>query len=92
MKTAYIKFCGGCNPRYDRGALAKELKQRFSGQVEFSTHDANIPREIGIVIQGCEKDCVQLKNLAKADRQIVIRYESDFTDAVKAIEEELCKN
>ena len=86
MKTAYIKFCGGCNPRYDRGAIAKELKQRFDGKVAFYTHDANIPRDIGIVIQGCEKDCVQVKNLAKCDRLLVIRYESDLRDAVEAIE------
>ena len=89
MKTAYIKFCGGCNPRYDRGALVKELKQRFEGRVAFQTHDANVPADIGIVVQGCENDCVQVKNLAKADHMIVIRYESDLRDAVKTIEE-LC--
>jgi len=90
MKTAYIKFCGGCNPRYDRGRIAKELKQRFAEQVVFHSHDVNIPREIGVVIQGCEKDCVRMENLAKADRLIVIRYESDLADAIKAIEAELC--
>ena len=90
MKTAYIKFCGGCNPRYDRGKLAKELKQSLEGRVEFSSHDANIPRNIGIVIQGCENDCVQTNTLAKADCLIVIRQESDLKDAVKAIEAELC--
>ena len=89
MKTAYIKFCGGCNPRYDRGLLAGELKQRFADRISFHAHDANIPRDIGIVIQGCEKDCVQIGNLAKADDVIVIRYESDFRDAVKMIEK-LC--
>ncbi len=89
MKTAYIKFCGGCNPRYDRGALAKELKQRFDGRVAFHAHDTSNSYDIGIVIQGCERDCVQTKNLAKADHMIVIRYESDLRDAIKTIEE-LC--
>lgn len=24
-----IKYCGGCNPRYDRVAAVKELQQRY---------------------------------------------------------------
>jgi len=82
MKTAYIKFCGGCNPTYDRGDAVQKLKKIFDGKIEFFSHDFSVPRDIGIVVQGCERECLQIKNLAPAEHHVVMRYESDLTDAI----------
>ena len=27
--TVAVKYCGGCNPRYDRGAALEKLKKRY---------------------------------------------------------------
>jgi len=87
MKTAYIKFCGGCNPRYDRGEAVAKIKKIFGEKISFFNHDPQISRDIGIVVQGCENECVQLKNLAQAEHLIVLRYESDLVDAVSKLNE-----
>lgn len=85
MLTAYIKFCGGCNPTYDRGAAVDKLKKIFDGKIQFFNHDIAVPRELGILVQGCEKECVLIKNLAPAEHYITLRYESDVADAVMQI-------
>lgn len=82
MLSAYIKFCGGCNPTYDRGDAVNKLKKIFEDKITFYSHDINIPRDIGIVVQGCERECVQISNLAPAEHIVVLRYESDLTDAI----------
>ncbi|GAB1476615.1 hypothetical protein MASR2M70_14510 [Bacillota bacterium] len=30
-----VKFCGGCNPRFERGKALEELKEHFEGRINF---------------------------------------------------------
>ena len=43
--TVGIQFCGGCNPRIDRGRIALELQQALEGmghRVVFNSPDADL--------------------------------------------------
>ncbi len=51
-----VKFCGGCNPTYDRGAFFAQLKAALDGQVTFVPYDHPSPDGI-IIICGCERVC-----------------------------------
>ena len=52
MKVA-IKYCGGCNPDYDRIALVKHIEERLKDNVEFvSAEDEDI--DLVLAVEGCE--------------------------------------
>jgi hypothetical protein len=58
MKSAEmsIQFCGGCNPRIDRGRIALELKRELEGlgfRVSFNKPDS----EFVIFLSGCLSSC-----------------------------------
>jgi len=54
-----IKYCGGCNPNYDRVALVEEMKARLSGTVEWASSDI-APCDLVVAVQGCEIACADL--------------------------------
>ena len=54
-----IKFCGGCNPDYDRVGLAEGIKEALQGQVEWVSSDAET-FDLVVAIQGCETACADL--------------------------------
>ena len=55
-----LKYCGGCNPDYDRVALVEKLKNTLSGSVVFVSMDDN--PGLVLVIQGCETACVDISD------------------------------
>jgi 4-hydroxybutyrate CoA-transferase len=79
-----IKYCGGCNPRYDRKRIAEQLKERFSHS--FETADAENEYDLLVVLCGCSSGCAGYSQYKVKSRQVVIlRSEADFDDAVNAI-------
>lgn len=54
--TLSIQFCGGCNPRIDRGRIALELQQALEGmghRVVYNNPDADFV----IFLSGCMSGC-----------------------------------
>lgn len=59
MIRVAIKYCGGCNPGYDRVALADFVKNSLHGRVEFvAPHDKDI--DLVLAIEGCKTCCADL--------------------------------
>lgn len=52
-----LKYCGGCNPRYDRVALVGRIRDSLGGGVEFVPWDGKDASLI-LVVTGCETACV----------------------------------
>ena len=55
-KEISIRFCGGCNPRIDRGKLAAEIKAALAGMgctVAYNQPDAGFI----ICLSGCTANC-----------------------------------
>ncbi len=59
MLKAAIKYCGGCNPGYDRVALAGYVKNSLHGRVEFVPLDSEVVDMI-LAIEGCKTCCADL--------------------------------
>jgi hypothetical protein len=77
MLKVAIKFCGGCNPDYDRAAIVKHIKQSLNEKVEFvSLEDKNI--DLVLTVEGCKTACADL-NAIKATQ---IRIINNIDDAV----------
>lgn len=54
--TVFVKYCGGCNPRFDRSKAIKEIEKYVGFKIEPYT-DEVIP-DIMIIIQGCKSECI----------------------------------
>lgn len=67
MKRA-VKYCGGCNPRYDRVALVRQLEEKI-GEALASAEVGTVYDEL-YVICGCSARCADIERF-RADRVIV---------------------
>ncbi|MGE5380073.1 MAG: hypothetical protein ACM3NT_03290 [Methylocystaceae bacterium] len=74
----FVKYCGGCNPAYDRVALVREITNTLRSsvsdcQIVYQNQDA----DYGILICGCDACCIdQEDNRANAPFWIVVGPDS----------------
>ena len=55
-KKIGIKYCGGCNPSYERVEMIERVKFRFDDRFIFLCHDEpNI--DVFILVNGCQRAC-----------------------------------
>ena len=77
-----IKYCGGCNPGYDRVALVKQIEKGLQGKVEFvSPESENVV--LILAVQGYSTACADLS----AFQGMEIRTITKIEDAEKFIKE-----
>ena len=76
-----IKYCGGCNPLYDRVALVKQIEDSLKGRVEFVLPGAeNI--DLIMAVQGCRTACADLSDFQGLQIWSITKIE----DAAKFVE------
>ena len=51
-----IKFCGGCNPRFERGAVYRDIKNEMDN-IDFTYASEDEIYDILLVIGGCPSCC-----------------------------------
>lgn len=56
-----IKYCGGCNSRYDRKALVKEIERHFNQSL--SAAQPNVHYDEVYVVCGCASCCADVSML-----------------------------
>jgi 4-hydroxybutyrate CoA-transferase len=83
-KRVRITYCGGCNPRYDRTAVAAKLRAAFPeiGLVEASD---DAPAHFVAVICGCPAACASHQDMRGLDGKMVITSEEHYQNLVTAI-------
>lgn len=52
-----VKFCGGCNPRFQRGKTLEDLKKHFHGRITFEYANEDTVYDVLLVIGGCTNCC-----------------------------------
>jgi len=52
-----VKYCGGCNPTYERGELMSQVKELLGERYEWVPYNHPSPVVI-IIVCGCERVCV----------------------------------
>jgi hypothetical protein len=70
-----IKFCGGCNPSFDRVAAAGQLKNKFKDKAEFVSF-TDPEAELILVFMGCSAACAEISGM-DMEKVIIINSESD---------------
>jgi len=58
-----VRFCGGCNPRFDRGALLRSFQKEFTN-IEFSHAVEEDTYDIFLVIGGCTNCCASYEQFS----------------------------
>ncbi len=72
----YVKYCGGCNPRYDRAALTGYLVEHLA-QHTFTGEPAG--QDVSLIVCGCASACAA-KSDAAAPYGVFTIWQSDAAD------------
>lgn len=87
-----IKYCGGCNPRYDRGEAFRKIKGHFEGRegrIDFQLAQEGVEYDVLLVISGCHNNCATV-DMYKWKRAIVSVTKESHTDrAIRKLEKYL---
>ena len=78
-----IKYCGGCNPHYDRTSVLNKIKRLFKDD-KFEYAKENKFYDIIIIIDGCSRACADHSSL-KCIEKIFIKSKSDYQNAADLI-------
>ncbi len=77
--TVAVKYCGGCNPRYDRGAALEKLKKRYP-DIKFEGLDTKKKYDRILMICGCERTCLQFREDMEFDNRIIVGSEEEMQE------------
>lgn len=53
MLTCTVKFCGGCNPRYDRGEAYRKICACCDSIARFSLPEEGRHYDVLVILRGC---------------------------------------
>ena len=69
-----LKYCGGCNPEYDRVALVGHIEKSLQGRVEFVTPESE---GVGLIlaVEGCSTACADLSAFQGMEVRIIYNIE-----------------
>lgn len=70
MKRVAVKYCGGCNPSYDRVRYVERVRGAAGDQIEWVSLEAD-RIEVVLVVGGCDRQCVEGVEYEKAGLRVV---------------------
>ncbi|MCH1983180.1 hypothetical protein MCG98_11445 [Ruminococcus sp. OA3] len=74
-----IKYCGGCNPVYDRVAAVNELKESLKDlEISFTPYRAEEDYDFCLLVRGCNRDCVSDKEFSNCRQMFIAVCKEDF--------------
>ena len=82
--TIVVKYCGGCNPLYDRVELTRRIKELFCGQVRF-VPEAVDGADATMIVSGCHVRCACMGGPSRLP-SISISSPEDFPILIEKIE------
>jgi hypothetical protein len=74
-----IKYCGGCNPKYNRGAFVAGLAVKYKEKINIEPIKENIIYDIVIIMNGCSSVCVNISEMKHKGKSLSVACEEDFT-------------
>lgn len=80
MLHCAVKFCGGCNPRFDRGAVYRQIRQALECIAVFETAQEGAAYDVLLIIRGCTGCPYLYEEITAAHRVLLVSL--DDMDAV----------
>ena len=82
-----IKYCGGCNPVYNRGRQVKRLQEQYpEHEFDFAAGDMK-ECEIGLVVCGCVRACASVDGLTPKKKLFLLPTERSFSEVKTYLEQ-----
>lgn len=78
--TVTVKYCGGCNPRYDRTKAVEELKSALP-HVTFVPASKGEKTKYAIAVCGCSAQCVDVSDL-RAETIVYLSKEEEVNGLI----------
>lgn len=78
-----IKFCGGCQSKYDRGDVFENIKNKVKS-ASFEYVEKYGFYDILVVISGCQIKCADINDYTA--KETIHIYNENYKDAVELIE------
>ena len=72
--TIGVKYCGGCNPTYDRVALVKGIEKRLRGKASLVRAESEGVALV-LAVEGCATACADLSPFEGLEVWIITRPE-----------------
>lgn len=63
MMKVGVRYCGGCNPRYDRGMAVKSFKEKHV-ELDVRTAAEGEEYDLLLVVGGCSACCASYEQFA----------------------------
>lgn len=84
-----FKFCGGCNPRYDRVGAFENIKKYFCGRANFEKAEDGNEYDGLLVIGGCTNCCPAISDIKTKTKPVLLWDASQYENAIKQLEEKI---
>jgi hypothetical protein len=80
-----LKYCGGCNPEYDRVALVKHMEESLQGKIAFVSPESK-DVSLMVVVEGCSTACADLSAFQGMEVRIItsIKAGEKFIEEIRA--------
>ena len=73
-----VKYCGGCNPHFQRSAVVEKLRRDFPGIAIAAAGQTETPSDLTLVVCGCPSACASRDGLESVHGTMLIAAEADY--------------
>jgi hypothetical protein len=88
MLRVGVKYCGGCNPEYDRVALVEQIRERLEGKASFVLPESE-GVDVILTVHGCRTACADLSGFRGIETWAVTGIEEGEEFVREIIEKEV---
>jgi hypothetical protein len=86
-----IKYCGGCNPKYNRSGFVAGLAVKYKGKIKIEPIKEDVIYDMVIIMNGCSSVCVNISEMKHKGRILSVASEEDFTRIYEEIDKIVSK-
>jgi len=86
-----VKYCGGCNPRYERKQFLNRLQKELEKECTFEIAKEDTLYDTILVLGGCNSCCADYSKLLYRNDALCVRDNSDYDKTFDSIKEMLQK-
>jgi len=77
--TIGLKYCGGCNPRYDRAAEIRQIKDHYPS-LFFIPAGSDMTYDAALIICGCPSACADYSHVLTRKGHFTLRQKEDLPE------------
>jgi len=81
-----VRYCGGCNPHYDRKAFVERVAKHLEGKTELEVAKEGVVYDALMVVGGCTNCCASHSQFTSNTKPKLIWGDEFFDETVAIIE------